>query len=109
LTPQTKHLIGERELRRMKPSAILLNTSRGPVIDEASLVQALREGWIAAAGLDVLEQEPPDPGNPLLALENVVLTPHVAGYSADGVAVRWRLSVETVLALARHQPPRSWV
>jgi D-3-phosphoglycerate dehydrogenase / 2-oxoglutarate reductase len=109
LTPQTKHLIGERELRRMKPTAVLLNTSRGPVIDEAALVQALREGWIAGAGLDVLEDEPPSPDNPLLGLDNVVLTPHVAGYSANGVQSRWKLSVETVLALARGEPPRSRV
>ena len=109
LTAQTRHLIGERELRRMKPTAVLLNTSRGPVIDEAALVRALREGWIAAAGLDVLEEEPPGPENPLLGLDNVVLTPHVAGHSANGVEARWQLSVETVLALARRQPPRSWV
>jgi D-3-phosphoglycerate dehydrogenase len=109
LTPRTRHLIGEQQLRLMKPTAVLLNTSRGPVIDEAALVRALREGWIAAAGLDVLADEPPAPDNPLLGLDNVVLTPHVAGYSAGGLEARWRLSVETVLALARGQPPRSWV
>ncbi len=109
LTPQTRHLIGERELRLMKPTAILLNTSRGPVIDETALVRALGEGWIAAAGLDVLEDEPPAGENPLLGLDNVVLTPHVAGYSTTGIEARWRLSVETVIALARHQPPRSCV
>jgi len=109
LTAETKHLIGERELRLMKPTAILLNTSRGPVVDEAALVQALQQGSIAAAGLDVLEHEPPAADNPLLKLDNVVLTPHVAGYSADGVEIRWRLSVETVLALARGQAPASWV
>jgi D-3-phosphoglycerate dehydrogenase / 2-oxoglutarate reductase len=109
LTAETRHLIGERELRLMKPTAVLLNTSRGPVIDEPALVRALREGWIAAAGLDVLEDEPPAPDNPLLKLDNVVLTPHVAGYSVNGVEVRWRLSVETVLTLARCQAPRSLV
>jgi D-3-phosphoglycerate dehydrogenase len=109
LTAQTRHLIGERQLRRMKPTAVLLNTSRGPVIDEAALVRALREGWIAAAGLDVLETEPPAPDSPLLGLDNVVLTSHVAGCAAGGVEIRWRLSVETVLALARGQPPRSCV
>jgi D-3-phosphoglycerate dehydrogenase len=109
LTAETIHLIGERELRLMKPTAVLLNTSRGPVINEAALVRALREGWIAAAGLDVLENEPPAPDNPLLGLDNAVLTPHVAGYSFNGVEMRWRLSVETVLALARHEAPRSWV
>jgi phosphoglycerate dehydrogenase-like enzyme len=109
ITPQTRHLIGEAELRRMKPTAILLNTSRGPVIDEAALVRALREGWIAGAGLDVLEKEPPDPSSPLLKLDNVVLTPHVGGNSTDGVEIRWRLSVESLQALARGQAPPSWV
>lgn len=109
LTEKTRHLIGERELRSMKKSAILLNTSRGPVIDETALVQALREGWIAAAGLDVFEQEPPAPDNPLLQMDNVVVTPHVAGYSYDGITIRWRASVETAIALARGETPASWV
>ena len=65
----------------MKPTAYLINTSRGPVVDEAALVTALREGWIAGAGLDVLEQEPPDPASPLLGLDNVIITPHSSYYS----------------------------
>jgi D-3-phosphoglycerate dehydrogenase len=109
LTPETRHLIGEHELRQMKPTAILINTSRGPVIDETALLRALRERWIAGAGLDVLEDEPPVPENPLLELDNVVLTPHVAGYSVNGLEARWRLSVETVLDLAQGRPPRSCV
>lgn len=109
LTPTTRHLIGEKELRSMKSTAILINTSRGPVIDEVALARALREGWIVGAGLDVMENEPPDSCNPLLKLDNVVLTPHVAGYAADGIALRWKYSVETVLALARGEPPRSCV
>jgi D-3-phosphoglycerate dehydrogenase len=109
ITAETRHLIGERELRLMKPTAVLLNTSRGPVVDEPTLVRALREGWILAAGLDVLESEPPAADNPLLGMDNVVLTPHVAGYSFQGLELRWRLSVESVFALARGQEPRSWV
>jgi D-3-phosphoglycerate dehydrogenase len=109
LAPATRHLIGEPELRRMKSTAILINTSRGPVVDEVALVRALREGWIAGAGLDVMEKEPPDSCNPLLQLENVVLTPHVAGCATDGIALRWKYSVEAVLALARGEPPRSCV
>lgn len=72
-------------------------------------MQALRDGWIAAAGLDVLEVEPPAPNHPLLELDNVILTPHVAGYAANGVEARWRHSVEAALALARGQAPPSWV
>jgi D-3-phosphoglycerate dehydrogenase len=109
LTAETRHLIGETELRLMKPTAILLNTSRGQVIDEVALARALSQRWIAAAGLDVLESEPPGSENPLLGLDNVVLTPHVGGYSANGVEIRWQLSVDTVLALARRQMPHSWV
>jgi D-3-phosphoglycerate dehydrogenase len=109
LTPQTRHLIDERALRRMKRTAVLVNTARGPVIDEAALDRALGEGWIAAAGLDVLEQEPPDPANPLLRRDNVVLTPHVAAYSEEYLEVSWRLSVEAILTLANGRWPRSHV
>jgi D-3-phosphoglycerate dehydrogenase len=109
LTRETTHLIGERELRLMKPTAVLLNTSRGAVIDERALVRALEERWIAGAGLDVVEDEPPRRESLLLRLDNVVLTPHLAGYSADGVDVRWRLSLETVIDLARRRWPPSCV
>lgn len=109
LTRETHHLIGERELRLMKPEAVLINTSRGPVIDEPALVRALTEGWIAAAGLDVLEQEPPDPDNPLLKLDNVVLTPHIAAYSDEYLEASWRLSMETAIDLAKGRWPRSYV
>jgi D-3-phosphoglycerate dehydrogenase len=93
----------------MKPSSVLINTSRGPVVDEQALVRALREGWIAAAGLDVLAHEPPAAEHPLLQMDNVVITPHVAGHYAAGIEVRWRLSVETVLALAAGRWPASCV
>lgn len=109
LTPTTQHLIGEPELRLMKPTAILINTSRGPVVDEAALVRALTEGWIAAAGLDVFEHEPPIATSPLFRLDNVVLTPHSAGLSGDGVEPRWRSSLEAVLALSQRRWPASWV
>lgn len=109
LTSSTRHLIGGPQLRQMKSTAILINTSRGPVVDEPALVLALTEGWIAAAGLDVFEQEPPARDNSLLKLENVILTPHSAGRSGDGMEPRWRTSVETVLSLARRHWPPSWV
>jgi len=81
LNKETRHLIGENELRQMKPSAYLINTARGSVVDEAALIKALQEKWIAGAGLDVFETEPADPENPLFKMDNVVVTPHTASYS----------------------------
>jgi phosphoglycerate dehydrogenase-like enzyme len=109
LTSDTYHLIGERELRLMKPSAILINTARGSVVDEPALVRALTEGWIAAAGLDVLEQEPPDLDNPLFKLANVLVTPHAAGHSDEDREMAWQLSTDSAIAFARGQWPRSYV
>jgi len=83
LTPETKGLIKERELRLMKKTAILVNTSRGAVVDQRALTRALQEGWIAGAGLDVFEKEPIPVDDPLLKLENVVLTPHIGSASHD--------------------------
>ena len=78
-------------------------------MNESALVRALAEGWIAAAGLDVVEHEPPAADNPLLKLENVVITPHAAGLSVNGVEARWQLSIETVIALAHRRWPASCV
>ena len=101
----TYHLIDEDALRKMKPTAILINSSRGPVVDEQALIKALREGWILGAGLDVLEQEPPDPDNPLLGMDNVVLTPHAAHYSELSMALRpRRYGVEVAAVLDGRQP-----
>ncbi len=91
LNDQTRHAIGEAQFRLMKPSALFVNTGRGPVVDERALIKALQEGWIAGAGLDVLEKEPPSPDNPLLHMNNVILTPHIAS-SSDRARVeraRW--------------------
>ena len=89
----------------MKPTAIFINTGRGPTVDEAALVKALQEGWIAAAGLDVLEQEPPAPGNPLLQMDNVILTAHVASASARfDPARRRRVGREIALVLGGKWP-----
>jgi len=79
LTSETLHIVNAENLGLMKSSAVLINTSRGPVVDEAALIEALQEGRIAGAGLDVFEQEPVDPNNPLLKMDNVVVSPHSAG------------------------------
>ena len=82
LSPETKSLIGEKELKMMKKTAILINTSRGPVVDQKALARALKEEWIAGAGLDVFEKEPMDPEDPLLKLDNVAMTPHLGSASS---------------------------
>ena len=89
LTPATRHLIGAAQLRQMKRSAILINTARGGLVDENALVTALKEGWIAGAGFDVLTTEPPKNGNPLLDLRmpNFILTPHVAWASGGAMQI----------------------
>ena len=79
LTPETQGFINRQTLQKMKPGSFLINTARGGLIVEADLVEALRSGTLAGAGLDVTQQEPPEPDNPLLTLDNVILTPHVAG------------------------------
>jgi D-3-phosphoglycerate dehydrogenase len=99
LTAQTHHLLGEREFDLMRPGAIIVNTSRGPVIDQKALVVALRTGKVAAAGLDVFESEPLEQGDALLQLENVTLTPHVAGYSEDAVGDLYRGACQTAIEL----------
>ena len=83
LTPGTRHIVSSELIGLMKPTAMLVNTSRGPVVDESALIDALREGRIAAAGLDVFEKEPIDEDNPLLSMGNVVVTPHSAGTTWD--------------------------
>jgi glyoxylate reductase len=105
LTEQTRHLIDERALRRMKPTAVLVNTARGPIVDEAALVRALREGWIAAAGLDVYEQEPQlAPG--LAECRNAVLAPHLGSATVTTRSAMASLVADNALAvLAGEVPP----
>ena len=104
LMPETRHLIGESALRKMKKTAILVNAARGPVVDEAALVRALSEGWIAAAGLDVFEEEPKiHPG--LLPLTNVVLAPHIASASGETRLAMARLAVTNCIAVLEGKPP----
>jgi D-3-phosphoglycerate dehydrogenase len=88
LSKETEHLIGEKEFKMMKPTAYLINTARGSVVDEKALIKALQERWIAGAGLDVFEKEPVDPDNPLLKMDNVVVSPHSASYSDAALALQ---------------------
>jgi D-3-phosphoglycerate dehydrogenase / 2-oxoglutarate reductase len=106
LTPATQKLIGERELRLMKASSLLINTSRGGVCDEAALVRALEAGWIRGAGLDVLEVEPVTPENPLLKMSNVVLTPHIASVSDVSNRERRAEAAREVLRVLGGERPR---
>jgi len=92
LNQETWHLIGEEEFKQMKPTAYFTNTARGPVVDEAALIQALQEKWIAGAGLDVFEKEPVELDNPLLKMDNVIVLPHSASYS-DAAFERLRRTV----------------
>ncbi len=101
--PETKHLLNEGTFRLMKKTAILVNAARGPIIDEAALVRALKEGWIAGAGLDVFEEEPKiHPG--LLSLPNVTLAPHIASASLDTRLAMANLAVRNCLAVLEGKP-----
>jgi D-3-phosphoglycerate dehydrogenase / 2-oxoglutarate reductase len=111
LTPQTRNLIGARELSLMKPQALLINTARGEVVDEAALIEALRSGKIAGAGLDSFSAEPPAKDNPLWALPNVILTPHLGGVTEEARREVSLMTVRNVLALleGRELHPRYFV
>ena len=108
LNASTHHLIGADELALMKPSAILVNTARGPVVDETALIEALTNGTILAAGLDVFDQEPPQPDNPLFSLDNVTLTAHLAGPTFESQTARVRNAFDNVERVARGDAPL-WV
>jgi glycerate dehydrogenase len=106
LNAETRHMIGERELASMKPTALLINTGRGLLVDEAALVAALLAGRIAGAGVDVLSNEPPREGNPLLELElpNLIVTPHVAWASRESMQALADQLIETIEAFVRGEP-----
>jgi len=108
-TKSTHHLMSDPQFALMKPTAIFVNTGRGRVVDEPALIRALREGKIAAAGLDVLEDEPPDPNNPLLKMENVIVTPHTAFYSDEAFVDSRRRVGQEVAAILTGKRPRNCV
>lgn len=112
LTKETHHLIGEAELRRMKPTAFLINTARGPIVSDDALYRGLREGWIAGAGLDDIEEEPAKqhdwkPVNPLFTLPNVVVTPHAAYYSEEAIHTVRDFAAREAVRVLTGQPPLS--
>jgi D-3-phosphoglycerate dehydrogenase len=106
VTPDTYHLIGKEELARMKATAYVINAARGALIDQEALTEALKRGTIAGAGLDVLEEEPPVPDDPLLELTNVVLTPHTAWYSEQALRDSRRTAAQEVARVLTGQRPR---
>lgn len=109
LNPTSHHLIGARELGLMKPTAYLINTSRGPVVDQPALVAALQEDKIAGAALDVLEKEPPDPDEPLVTLPNVLTFPHIGTATRETRRAMLELSVNNLLAVLQREPPPACV
>jgi len=109
LNEKTRHLIGEKELKKMKKTAFIINTSRGPVIDEAALVKALKENWIQGAGIDVFEQEPTPADNPLLKLENVIVTPHSIALTDEFYITMWELIAQQIRQMIDGEKPATLV
>jgi D-3-phosphoglycerate dehydrogenase len=112
LTPATHHLFDRETLRKMKKTAILINTARGPIVDDAALYQALIEGWIAGASLDDIEEEPAKQRdwravNPLFQLANVIITPHAAYYSEESIATVRRVAAEEAVRVLKGLPAQS--
>lgn len=108
LGPSTRHMMGAAQFKMMKPTAYLVNTCRGPVVDEKAMIEALSNGTIAGAGLDVFDQEPPPPNNPLFGLPNVVLTAHFAGPTWDNQFTRFRNAFDNCQRVIRGDAPL-WV
>src|SRR5262249_44758471 len=102
--PETAGFIGAREFALMKPQAVLINTARGAIVEEAALLDALSKNRIAGAGLDVFAAEPLPPGHPLTLLPNVTLTPHCAGITPEALEAGLRMAVENIWAWAEGRP-----
>jgi D-3-phosphoglycerate dehydrogenase len=109
LTAETRHSFGENELKKMKKTAYLINTSRGPIVDEKALYLALKEKWIAGAALDVMEKEPPDWNSSLLQLDNLIITPHISFYSEESYVELKTKVAQAVLSVLKGELPRAIV
>ena len=106
LTEETRHMIGERELKLLKPHAFIINTARGAIIDEKALIKALKEKWIAGVALDVYEREPLPEDSPLYELDNVILTPHIAGASGERISTLLSTIIEEFKLFFEGKEPR---
>jgi len=106
LTDETHHLFDRDVFRRMKSTAVLVNTARGPIVDEEALLEALRNGEIAGAAIDVMEHEPPMPDHPLFAFDNLIITPHAAWYSEESFRDLKRKAAEEAANVIQGGPPR---
>lgn len=106
LTPETHHLIGEEQIRRLRRGSYIINAARGPIVDEQAMIRALQDGHLAGAGIDVFDPEPPSGDNPLLFMNNVVCTPHVASYTDRGQAgMRTGVVDQLIQLIQRERPP----
>ena len=106
VTPETRHMIGESQLRKMRPSSVLINTARGALVDQAALVKALDQGWIGGAGIDVFEEEPVAADNPLLAMKTVLATPHIAANTTEAMDRELTWAAEDVKRVLLGESPR---
>jgi phosphoglycerate dehydrogenase-like enzyme len=109
LSPQTHHIVNAERIALMKPTAYLINTARGPIVDQSALTEALQERRIAGAGLDVLEKEPPDADDPILKLDNVILAPHALCWTDQCFAGNGAADVKAVLEVQHGRVPRGVV
>jgi len=113
MTPETRHFLSEPEFRMMKPNALVINTGRGPTIDNKALYRALTEGWISGAGLDDPEEEPAKRSawspadNPIFSLPNVIVTPHAAYYSEESIRSAREIAASEVARVLTGQPPKN--
>jgi glyoxylate reductase len=107
LTDETRGMVGEKEFGLMKKTAYLINTARGPIVDEKALYKALKERKIAGAAVDVYEKEPPDLGLPLLKLDNVIVTPHMAAYSRENMLRMDMMNAEDLVRFFKGERPKN--
>lgn len=105
LTPETRHLVNAERLSLMKPTAYLISTARGPIVDQTALTEALQTGRIDGAALDVFEREPVDPNDPILSLDNVIVTPHALAWTDEWIRLTGRSALEGILEVAAGREP----